>query len=176
VRCLLIVLLPVLITNVFGFLLLSHLLRLSILLCSCFGLVLYTLVHVAMTRMPRVRTLASVRLQEVTLITWTKRLLKLSAGFCWIVVTLNLLAADEASRGMIASLLNARPGTRAFDFSIGDLLAFSGVLLVGCLIARGVRLSSVGRFCHTGGSREAFRTRFRARPIMCCSCWCSSCC
>jgi small-conductance mechanosensitive channel len=80
-----------------------------------------------------------VRLHEVGLITWTKRLLKLSAGFCWIVVTLNLLEADEASRGMIASLLNARPGTRAFDFSIGDKLAFSGVLLVGCLIARGVR-------------------------------------
>lgn len=145
VRWLLVFLLPVLITNIFGFLPLSHLLRLSILVSSCFGLVLYTFVRVAMTafmallQVRRVRTLASVRLHEAGLVMWTERILKLSAGFYWIVVVLNLLEADQAAGRMIASLLNARPGIRAFDFSVGDLLAFSGVLLFGYLIASGVR-------------------------------------
>ena len=96
------VLMPVLIANVFGFMLLSHLLRFPVLLCACFGFILYTAVRVsntlfaALLRVPRVSSLASVRLHEAGLVRWSDRLVTFAAALCWSYLTLHLLQADEA--------------------------------------------------------------------------------
>jgi potassium efflux system protein len=124
---------------------LSYLLRLTFLLCSCFGLLLYTSIRTittlfaAMLRLPRLRSLASVRLHEHAMVRWAERVMKVSAAFCWLYVTLNLLEVKEPVRRTLVSVLNARLGIRAFDFSLGDVLGFVSVLIVGYLIASGCR-------------------------------------
>ena len=138
-------LVPIFLANVFGFLLLSYMLRLVVLLCSCFGIILYTLVRVTTTlfaaslRLPRVRSLASVRLHGPAILRWTQRLLKVSAVLGWISVTLRLLERDAAAKAAIAGLLNARPGFGLLNVSLGDILGFAIVLVAGYLIANASR-------------------------------------
>ena len=145
VRWSLALVIPILVANVLGFLLLSYLLRLTLLLCSCFGLLLYTSVRTmttlfaAMLRLPRLRSLASVRLHEHALVRWAERVMKGSAVFCWLYVTLTLLELQEPARETLVAILNARLGIRAFNFSLGDILAFLSVLVFGYLIASGCR-------------------------------------
>jgi small-conductance mechanosensitive channel len=134
----------ILLTNVFGFVLLSHLLRLAILLCCCFGFVLYTVARVlgtlfaALVRRPRMRSLASVRLYEPSLVAWAGRLFICCAFLWWVYVTLHLLEASDAAAGALSAVLNASLGAKGL-FSIGDLLGFLSVVTLGYLFASGVR-------------------------------------
>ena len=141
----LLVVASVLIANVLGFLLLSQLLRLATLLCTCYALVLYTLVKVtdtlfvALLRLPRVSSLASVRMHETGLVIWVARVVTLGAVLCWLYTTLRLFDIRDPVFEAVAAVLNARPGIRGLDFSIGDVLGFIGVLLFGFLLAGGLR-------------------------------------
>jgi small-conductance mechanosensitive channel len=133
------------IANVLGFLLLSNLLRLTALLCTCFALVLYTLVRVidtmfaATLRLPVASSFASVRMHEAALVIWVRRAARMGAILCWLHITLRLLDIRDTVFGAIAVALNARTGIRGFDFSLGDVLGFLSVLLFGFLIASGLR-------------------------------------
>jgi small-conductance mechanosensitive channel len=135
----------VLIANVLGFLVLSQLLRLSILLCICFALVLYTLVRVIETvaaatlRLPRLLSLASVRMHGNELVIWISRIARLGFVLWWLDTTLRLLDIRDAAVAAIAAVLNASTGIRGFDFSLGGVLGFLSVLLFGSLLARGLR-------------------------------------
>jgi small-conductance mechanosensitive channel len=145
IRLSLAVLAVILITNIVGLLQLSNLLRLIILSSSCFGLLLYTLVRVtttlfaALLRAPRMRSLAAVRMHEGGLVKWTGRALRLAALFCWLSATLGLLGWKREAFQFVVAVLNARPGIRAFNFSLGDILGFVAVLTLGYLIARAIR-------------------------------------
>jgi hypothetical protein len=145
IRLSLVLLAPVLIFDVFGFLLLSDLLRLLVLLCSSCGLILYVLVKVtttllaALLRLPQMRSFASVRMYDVALVKWTGSVLRLSAILCWLYITVHIIDADHAVLGGLAAVLNARVGVKAFSFSLGDVLGFLCVLTVGYLIASALR-------------------------------------
>ena len=138
------ILLPLLILNVAGFLLLSHVLRLSILLSCSFGAVLYTLAQVTSTlfqavlRLSPISSLASVRMYRAGLVRWFGRVLKLVAVLCWCYVSLRLMEADESVFAGISAVLNATPG-KALNISLGDVLGFLTVLLFGYLFAGGLR-------------------------------------
>ena len=139
------VLVPAFIANVAGFLLLSHLLRFTTLLCACFALVLYTFVRVwgtmfqAFLRVPLVASLASVRMHEAGLVRWSGRLISLAAALSWSYLTLHLFQAHEAVIEAVAAGLSARSGFKAFNISLGDVLGCLGVLVVGYLLAGALR-------------------------------------
>ena len=139
------VLIPLLIANVLGFLLLSHLVRLSLILSTCFWLLLYTFARSmttlfsAVLRLPRISSLASVRMYEAGLVRWCERLLHVSAVLCWILLTLRLLELDQAVLKAVRTALTATPGGKTLNFSAGDVLGFLTILILGYLTASGLR-------------------------------------
>jgi small-conductance mechanosensitive channel len=145
IRCSLAVLALILVSNVFGFLLLSNLARVTVLLSSYIGAVMYTLARVATTlfeallRSPRLGSLATIRLHEGRVAKWTKRVMSAGALFWWIYVTLDLLALREKTFQGIAAVFNARLAIKAFSISLGDILAFVCVLAFGYMIAAAIR-------------------------------------
>ena len=138
------VLIPFLIANIVGFLLLSHLLRLWMILSTCFGLVLYTFAQTATTlfsailRLPRISSLASVRMYRAGLVRWCKRTLCHAASLCWILLTLRLLEADQTVLKAMTTALTATPG-KTLNFSAGDVLGFLTILILGYLTAGALR-------------------------------------
>lgn len=135
----------ILAANVFGFLLLSNLLRVAFVLSSYIGLVIYmlaqtlTTVIAAAVRVPPLRSLATIRLQEDAVVRWTRRAAGMAAGAWWIYLVLDLLTLRADVFKGIAALLNVRIGIKSFSLSLGNLLASVCVLTAGYLLARGVR-------------------------------------
>src|SRR5262249_32248935 len=89
---------------VFGFMLLSNLLRTTVVVCSYIGLVMYTLVRVGSTlfaavlHSSRMRPLATVRLHEAKVVKWMNFALKAGALLCWLYVTLDLLGLRQGAQ------------------------------------------------------------------------------
>jgi small-conductance mechanosensitive channel len=139
------VLLVILTANVFGFLRLANLLRVATLLCSFIALVLYTLVRVGSTLLdavlfaPRVKWFATVRQHGAGVARWTKRLLAAGAVACWTFVTLDLFALTSDVVDGVKAVLDARLEIKAFSISLGDVLGFVCVLVLGYLIAAAIR-------------------------------------
>jgi small-conductance mechanosensitive channel len=131
--------------NVFGFLPLGQLLRLITLLGACFALVLYTLVRVtdtiftALLRLPAISSLAVIRMHKPAVVRWVGRLVRLVCFSCWLYATVYMLDIGGAVFSSIAAVLNKSTGIRGLDFSIGDVIAFLGVLICGYLLASGLR-------------------------------------
>jgi small-conductance mechanosensitive channel len=145
IRATAVLLTVILVANVFGFVLLSNLLRTTAVLCSYVGLVMYTLVRVASTLLtaflhsPRLRSLATIRLHEAKVVKWMNFALRVGGLFCWFYVTLDLLGLKQEVFNAIAAVLNARITINAFSISLGDILGFASILAFGYLIAGAIR-------------------------------------
>ena len=131
--------------NIFGFLLLSNVLRVAFILSSYLGLVIYMLAQAfmiliaAVVRVPPLRSLAAIRLHEDAVLRWTRRLSGVAAGAWWVYLALDLLTIrGDVSKG-IAAVLNLSVGIRSFSLSLGSLLASVCVLAAGYLVSRGMR-------------------------------------
>ena len=135
----------ILLANVFGFVLLSNLLRMTLVLSSYVGLVMYTLVRVASTlftaliHSPRLRSLATIRLHEAKVVRWMNFAVKAGAFLCWLYITLDLLGLRQEVHKTIVALLNARITINAFSISLGDILGFISILAFGFLMAGIIR-------------------------------------
>ncbi len=135
----------ILLSNVLGFLLLSNLVRVALLISSYVGLVMYTLARVGATlfaavlRARRLSSLSTVRLYEKGIVKWTTWALRAGALGCWAFVTLDLLALKNALLEAVAAALKARLGIGAFSISPGEILACACVLAFGYLIAGAIR-------------------------------------
>ncbi len=131
--------------NIFGFLLLSNLLWVAFVLSSYLGLVIYMLSHALATviaaavRVPPLRSLATIRLQEDAVVRWARRAIGIAAGAWWVYLVLDLLTLRSTVFKGIADVLNVRIGIRSFSLSLGSLLASVCVLTAGYLLARAVR-------------------------------------
>jgi small-conductance mechanosensitive channel len=135
----------ILVANVFGFLMLSNLLRVVLVLCAYVGLVIYMLARVlsiliaAAFASPPLRSLAIIKLREAAVMRWTVRSLNIVASACWIYLVLDLLTLkSDVSKG-IDAFLSLRLGIRGFGLSLGNMLGCVCVLVGGYLIARAVR-------------------------------------
>jgi small-conductance mechanosensitive channel len=132
-------------TEFFGFLLLSNLLRGSAVLIFYLGLVIHTLARVvssviaAALRAPRLSSLATVRLHEAAVLRWSTRFANAAALFWWSYLLLDLMGVKNEVSRAIFKALDARFVIKAFSISLGDFLAFLFVLVAGCLAASGIR-------------------------------------
>jgi len=135
----------ILVANLFGFLLLSNLLRVCAVLSSYIALVVYTFARVAAIllagalRLPPLDSLATVRLHEPDVLRWMKRAVAVLAVAWWIYAMLDLLALKSEAGSLIASTLALRLGIKSVSISLGELLAAVCVLAGGSLTARAIR-------------------------------------
>jgi small-conductance mechanosensitive channel len=145
VRATALILAVILVSNVFGFVLLSNLLRTTVVVCSYIALVMYTFVRVGSTlfaavlHSPRLRSLATIRLHEAKVVKWMNFALKVGALLCWLYVTLDLLGLRHGAHNAIAAALNARITINAFSISLGDILGFVSILAFGFLLSSAIR-------------------------------------
>jgi potassium efflux system protein len=135
----------ILAANVFGFLLLSNLLRVAFILSTYIGLIIYMLTQALTTltaaavRVQPLCSLATIRLHEAAVVRWTRRAFIIVAGAWWVYLVLDLLTFRADVFNGLAALLNARIGIKSFSLSLGNLLASICVLAGGYLLARGIR-------------------------------------
>jgi potassium efflux system protein len=135
----------ILLSNIFGFLLLSNLLRVVFVLSSYIALVIYTLAQVtliliaAAVRLAPLNSLATMRLHESSFVRWTKRALGVGAAVWWLYLVLDLLALRGDVAGGIGRALDVKIGIKGFALSLGNVLECLCVLVGGYLIAGGIR-------------------------------------
>ena len=131
--------------NIFGFLLLSNLLRVAFILSSYIGLVIFTLaqalttVIAAAVRVPPLRSLATIRLHGGAVVRWARRVFGIVTGAWWVYLVLDLLTLRGDVFKGLAAFLNVRIGIKSFSLSLGNLLGSLSVLAAGYLLARGIR-------------------------------------
>jgi small-conductance mechanosensitive channel len=135
----------ILCANVLGFLLLSNLLRVALVLSSYIGLVIYTLAAALLTLFTTAlhtrpfSSLATVRTEAGSVIRWTRRIGGLSAGIWWLYLVLDLLTIRADTLRGVAAALDAKIGIGSFSLTLGSLLTALAVLFGGLLLARGIR-------------------------------------
>jgi small-conductance mechanosensitive channel len=145
VRASIVALSLILLANILGFLLLSNLLRVSAVLASYMGLVVYTFARVASIlltaalRLPRFAGLATLRLRGPQVLFWIKWTVGVCAAFWWVYSVIDLLDFKGAAARAIAVALDFSVGVKAFRISLGDVLGFVAVLGAGYLIACAIR-------------------------------------
>ena len=139
------VLAAVLVCSIFGFVLLANFLRVSVILNTYLGLVIYTFTRAASIvaaeaiRSPRVRALATIRIYQTPLQYWTRRIISVAAIAWWTYIVLDVLGIRTETFQAIAGLLNTQIGIRAFSIALGDILAFASVLAAGFPLAKAIR-------------------------------------
>ena len=117
VRFSLAILAAVLLANVFGFVLLSNLLRAWTVLGAFIALVVYTLgqalsvLAASAMRSPGIRSLAAVRLHEADVMKWTRRAVNAAAFLCWAIIVLDVMAFRTEAFQAITAAMNTKVGT-----------------------------------------------------------------
>ena len=136
-----------LLANVFGFVTLSQLVRQTVVWSGFVGTATIVTVYSisslvsALIHATRLGSLAALRLHGSVIETWLWRVVG-AAGLCfWLLVTLDQLGIREAAVALLRRVLTARLPVPTLNFSIGDLLVFGAILVVGYLVAAGMRLT-----------------------------------
>ena len=136
----------ILLSNIFGFLLLSNFLRVIFVLSSYIGLVILlqaraiSILIAAAVRLKPMNSLATIRLHEASVVRWTRRALGIGAAFWWLYLVLDLLALrGDVSNANRQQRSTRKSGSRDSALSLGNLLACLCLLVGGFLVARGIR-------------------------------------
>ena len=135
----------ILLSNIFGFVLLSNFLRLIFVLSSYLGLIILlqtraiSILFAAAARLKPMNALATIRLHEASFVRWTTRSLGIVAVFWWIYLVLDLVALRADVSNAIATALDAKIGIKGFGLSLGNLVGSLCLLVGGLLVARAVR-------------------------------------
>jgi potassium efflux system protein len=145
-RAALVLILGSLLANVFGFVALSRLLRSGTILSAFFAVVFYTVFIATIAifslfwQTRRVTLLSSVRTYSEMIGKWGSRLLSVTAFTLWLYATLNFFTIRESVLGALSSVLNAPIKWGAVNFSLGDVLTFVLVLVLGVIFANIIRV------------------------------------
>jgi small-conductance mechanosensitive channel len=136
-----------LLANVFGFVTLSQLVRQTVVWSGFVGTATIVTVYSisslvsALIHATRLGSLAALRLHGSIIEIWLWRVIG-AAGLCfWLAVTLDQLGIRDETVALLRRVLTARLPVPTLNFSIGDLLVFGAILVVGYLVAAGLRLT-----------------------------------
>ena len=136
-----------LVANVFGFVILSEVMRQTVLLSGFVGLVTIVLVYSTISLMSavlhtaKVGSLSAVRREGRAIEVWVARATG-AVGFCyWSWVTLDLLDIRTETVGFVTRIMTTSLPLGKLSFSIGDLFAFLAILAAGYLVASAIRLT-----------------------------------
>jgi potassium efflux system protein len=145
VGCVLAILTVALIGNVLGFFILSEILRETTFYSTYLALVIFTAVRVATLLLaailciPRISQLAAVTNNRGGIQRWVSRILGLLGFLFWLSFTSEMLTIKYPIGQFLKEILEIRLPFKAVPFSIGDLLNFILVMLVGVLLSRAMR-------------------------------------
>jgi small-conductance mechanosensitive channel len=132
--------------NIFGYTVLSRVLRTGVALSAFFAVILYT-AFLALTsvfslfwRSRQASMLFSVRTHQESAAKRGSRLLGLAAFVLWLYGTLNFFTVRGQALAALSSTLTTRITVGAASFTLGDVLTFVAVLALGALFAHVVRV------------------------------------
>jgi potassium-dependent mechanosensitive channel len=145
-RAALVLILGSLLANVFGYVALSRLLRSGTILSAFFAVVFYTVFIATVTifslfwQTRLVYLLSSVRTHSKMIGKWGLRLLSVTAFALWLYATLNFFTIRESVLGALSSVLKSPIKWGAVNFSLGDVLTFFLVFVLGVIFANIIRV------------------------------------
>jgi potassium-dependent mechanosensitive channel len=135
-----------LLANLFGYVALSRVLRSGAVLSAFFAVVLYTAfiaiigIFSQFWQTRQARFLSSVRTHGEMISKWSLRLLRVAAFLLWLYATLNFFTIRESVLGALSSVLTAPIKWGAVNFSLGDVLTFVLVFVLGVIFANIIRV------------------------------------
>src|SRR5262245_13438844 len=146
IRAVLILISISLLANVFGYVALSRILRSGTILSVFFAVVLYTafLATIAIFSLywqaRRTTWLPTVRTYGEKVAKWGTRFLRVIAVAFWFYTTLNFFTIRESVLRALSSILSTPIKLGAVHFSLGDVLTFVLIFVLGVLFANVIRV------------------------------------
>jgi len=134
-----------LVANLFGYMKLSHFLGLACTYSTFVAIGVFTTVRVLSLlfevglRSPVAERLAVVRQYRDSLELWMPRLLKWAGAFIWLSATLDLLSVDDTVTRVIGAISDFHIAGSAAGVTLGGVLGFFAILLIGYAIANVIR-------------------------------------
>jgi potassium efflux system protein len=134
-----------LLANLFGYMKLSHFLGLACTYSTFVAIGAFTtvkalslLLEVAL-RSPVAERLAMVRQHRDPIAIWIPRVLKWAGVFIWLTATLDLLSMDDTVTKAVAAISDFHIAGSAAAVTLGGVLGFFAILLIGYAIANAIR-------------------------------------
>jgi potassium-dependent mechanosensitive channel len=146
IRAALVLILVSLLANVFGYVALSRVLRSSAILSAFFAIALYT-AYIAVITISSIfwqtrlaPFFSSIRTHGEIVAKWGRRLLSVTTFAIWLYATLSFFAIRESVLGALSSVLTTPIKWGAVNFSLGDVLSFVLVFVLGVIFANVIRI------------------------------------
>jgi potassium-dependent mechanosensitive channel len=144
-RAALVLILGSLLANIFGYVGLSRVLRSGTILSAFFAIALYTAYIGVITLFSLFwKTgwppwFSSIRTHGEMVAKWGMRLLAVTAVAIWLYATLSFFTIRESVMGALSSVLTTSIKWGAVDFSLGDVLTFVLIFVLGVIFANIIR-------------------------------------
>jgi potassium-dependent mechanosensitive channel len=145
-RAALVLILGSLLANVFGYVALSRVLRSGVILSAFFAMALYTAYIGVITifslfwRTRRTLLFSSISTHGEMIAKWGMRLLIVTAFTIWLYATLSFFTIRESVLGAFSSVLTSPIKWGAVNFSLGDVLTFVLIFVLGVIFANIIRV------------------------------------
>ena len=134
-----------LVADLFGYVKLSHYLGLSCIYSGIIAISVLTALRVCSLlltvglRSPLAERIAAVRLHREGIVRWAPRGLKWTGIIVWVIGTLDLVGLDNSFRNGLSSILGFKIAGEASGVTLGNVLGFFVILVIGYAIANAVR-------------------------------------
>lgn len=145
IRCFVIVLGVSLVADLFGYVKLAHYLGLACVYSAFIGISVLTALRVCSLlftvglRSPMAERIAAIRLHRDAIVRWLPRLLKWTGIAVWAMATLDLVGLDNRFYSGVNKLLDFRLAGGSSGATLGGVLGFFLILVVGYALASAVR-------------------------------------
>jgi potassium-dependent mechanosensitive channel len=145
------------VANLFGYLRLAQFLAAACLYSAFIAisgftaLRVFTVLFLAAVATPAAERIAAVRLHRQPITRWVPRIVAWAGVFIWLTATLDLLSLSESFNDAVSRLLDFHIAGSAAAITLGSVLGFFLILLVGYFVATAIRF----------GLREEILKRFQ---------------